>query len=175
MILQLKRTPGLYLVGFMGSGKTTIGRLLSESLGWHFADIDEEIEAAAAKPICDIFDSEGEPAFRALENEVIRRRIAEIERGYPTVVALGGGAFAHRPTYELLENNGVTVWLDCPFEIVEQRVRQATHRPLARDPVKFARLYEERRVAYSRAHCRVDAGGEPAEVVASILRLPLFD
>ena len=74
MILKLKQTPGVYLVGFMGSGKTTIGRLLADRLGWNFVDIDEEIEAREQRSIADIFDGLGEPAFRGMETAAIAER-----------------------------------------------------------------------------------------------------
>ena len=69
MILKLKRTPGIYLVGFMGSGKSTIGWRLADELGWRFIDLDEEIEAAQGRPISDIFDQDGEDLFRRLEHD----------------------------------------------------------------------------------------------------------
>jgi shikimate kinase len=91
------------------------------------------------------------------------------------VVALGGGAFAVERNYEMLENNGVTIWLDCPFEVVERRAREAANRPLARDPVRFAELYEARRQAYARADYRIDAAGDdPNGIVEDILKLPIF-
>ena len=93
MILRLKRTPGIYLVGFMACGKTTIGRLLAGELGWHFVDIDDDIEARAKTSISAIFDTLGEAEFRKLEAAAIGDRVRLIERGKPTVVALGGGAF----------------------------------------------------------------------------------
>jgi len=71
------------------------------------------------------------------------------------VLALGGGAFTAPANRDLLQNNGVTVWLDCPFEIVERRVALAAHRPLARDPRQFAALYHARREAYALADVRV--------------------
>ena len=87
MTLKLKRTPGLYLVGFMAVGKTTVGRALADELGWPFADIDAEIEANEGKTIAQIFDERGEFAFRDLETEAIRRRVRWIEAGHPCVVA----------------------------------------------------------------------------------------
>ena len=118
MILKLKNTPGIYLVGFMGSGKTTIGRLLAERLGWHFADLDDEIEAQQGSSIAEIFDLRGEEEFRRIETGVVRAQVRTIERGRPTVVALGGGTFAQQANFDLLENNGVSIWLDCPLETV---------------------------------------------------------
>ena len=94
MILKLKRTPGIYLVGFMGSGKTTVGERLAEELGWSFVDIDEDIVKLEGRSIVDIFDTGGEQAFREIETACIRKRVRMIQSGRPMVVALGGGAFA---------------------------------------------------------------------------------
>ena len=141
MILKLKRTPGIYIAGFMASGKTTIGRSLADELGWHFADTDYDIEAKQGVTISEIFDTRGEEEFRRIETEAIRNRVRMVEKGRPTVVALGGGAFVQDGNFELIENNGVTVWLDCPFSLVEQRVRNAEHRPLARTGILPRRVW----------------------------------
>jgi len=175
MILKLKRTPGIYLVGFMASGKSTIGRLLADELGWLFADVDEDIEREQGTTIADIFDTRGEQEFRKLEHDALRKRVREVERGRPMVLALGGGAFAHELSHDLLEENGITVWLDCPFERVQARVSDTTDRPLARDPVKFEQLYKDRCTAYAKADYRVPVDtDDPAEMVAAILKLPIF-
>jgi shikimate kinase len=175
MILKLKRTPGLYLVGFMASGKTTIGRLLADELGWDFADLDEDIVAAQGAAIVEIFDTFGEEEFRKTEHTAIRKRVGQIERGKPMVVALGGGTFVSEVIQQFLTENGVTVWLDCPFERVSSRIQGSTHRPLARDPEKFKQLYHDRRQAYERAEYRIEIhGDDPAAVVAAILKLPVF-
>lgn len=175
MILKLKRTPGIYLVGFMASGKTTIGRLLAEELGWSFADIDEDIEASQGESIASIFDTRGEAVFRDIEREALRKRVREVERGRPLVLALGGGAFAQESNHQMLEENGVTIWLDCPFPTVCARVEGAHHRPLARDPEKFRQLYDQRRDAYAKAEYRVQIDSDdPAAIVAAILKLPIF-
>jgi shikimate kinase len=175
MILKLKRTPGIYLVGFMASGKTTIGRLLADELGWLFADVDADIEREQGVSIADIFDTRGEEEFRRIEHAALRKRVGEVERGKPMVLALGGGAFAHELSHDLLEDNGVTVWLDCPFDTVCGRVNDTTDRPLARDPVKFQKLYEDRRAAYAKADYRIEVNtDDPAQLVAAILKLPIF-
>ncbi len=175
MILKLKRTPGVYLVGFMACGKTMIGQRLADRLGWGFADIDSDIEAEQKMSIADIFDSRGEEAFRDLETEAIRKRVRMVQTGHPMVVALGGGAFIRHANYELLEENGVTVWLDCPLALIRQRAGQATHRPLARDPHKFEILYYTRRESYARADYHIPIHSDnPDEAVEAILRLPLF-
>ena len=175
MILKLKRTPGLYLVGFMASGKTTIGARLADELGWDFADLDEDIVSAQGADIAEIFDTFGEEEFRKTEHACIRKRVGQIERGKPMVVALGGGTFVSEVIQEFLTENGVTVWLDCPFERVSTRIQGSTHRPLARDPEKFKQLYHDRRAAYEKAEYRIEIQNDnPAAVVAAILKLPIF-
>src|SRR5947209_16272732 len=81
MILKLKRTPGIYLVGFMGCGKSTVGRALADELGWYFSDLDEDIEQAAGTTIAEIFDTKGEAAFRAMETESLRKRVHTVQSG----------------------------------------------------------------------------------------------
>ncbi len=175
MILKLKRTPGIYLVGFMGSGKTTLGRLLAEELGWGFADLDDDIEAEHQKPISDIFEQHGEAAFRATETAMLKGRVRSIERGKPTVLALGGGAFVHPGNFELIENNGVTIFLNCPIERALQRVRTAQHRPLARDVERFTQLYHSRQHLYAKADYQIAIeSDDPQAALKAILALPLF-
>ena len=175
MILKLKRTPGIYLVGFMGCGKSTIGRALADEIGWRFIDLDEEIEKAEKCSISEIFEQRGEPAFRLLETAELRKRVRNIECGQPFVVALGGGAFLQENNCELLSTKGVSIWLDCPFETIQQRIAGQTHRPLAQDPAKFRELYESRRPGYGRADYRIEVSSDdPAETVAKILALELL-
>jgi shikimate kinase len=159
----------------MGSGKSTVGRALAERLGWSFFDIDAEIERAEQQPIGGIFATRGEPEFRRIETEAIRRRVASVERGSPAVVALGGGAYTIESNRALLENNGVTVWLDCPFEIVVRRVAGDPLRPLAQDPVLFAALYQSRREGYRLAHMHIASeSDDPSATVEAILAHPLL-
>jgi shikimate kinase len=175
MNLRLKRTPGIYLAGFMGAGKSTVARHLAERLGWQFFDTDAEIEAKVQKKISAIFEAHGEAEFRRMETEVLRHHVRWIERGRAAVLALGGGAFTQPANRELLENHGITVWLDCPFEIVQRRVAQQNHRPLARDPEAFAALYEARREHYRLADVHVVVeSDDPAVTTAAILSHPLF-
>ncbi len=175
MILKLVRTPGIYLVGFMGSGKTAVGRILADRLGWCFADLDEDIECAQGMAISEIFDRFGEQHFRTIETEALRKRVRMVGAGRPLVLALGGGTFAQAANFDMIEYNGVSVWLDCPFPEVCARIAGHDNRPLARDPVAFARLYEARRESYTRADFRIEAGGRgPEQVADAILALPLF-
>jgi shikimate kinase len=175
MTLKLKRTPGLYLVGFMASGKTTIGRALADEIGWPFVDIDSEIEAREGKKISEIFSERGELAFREVESAVIRSHVNHIESGQPRVVALGGGAFVQPRNWDLIINNGVTVWLDCPLDTVRRRLGDDTTRPLAANRNGLAQLFEDRRPLYARADYRVpvDTDHIPA-IIQRILELPLF-
>jgi shikimate kinase len=175
MTLKLKRTPGLYLVGFMASGKSTIGGHLADELGWTFFDIDRDIEEQERRSISEIFSEHGEPVFREIETQMIRKRISHVQCGCPCVFALGGGAFAQPRNWELIENNGVTIWLDCTLERVRRRLGDNNTRPLARDRNGLAKLYEDRRTLYSRADFRVEIESDDVkEVVQHILGLPIF-
>ena len=176
MDTRLIRTPALYLVGFMGSGKSTIGSAVADELGWSFVDLDDDIEAAAGARITEIFERDGEPAFRLCEHQALDRRVRSAKHGQPIVVALGGGTFAQENNVELVRDNGITIWLDAPFELVRQRVAPQVHRPLARDPEKFAALFAERQSAYKQADYRIPIEGDDQCVaVAAILRLAIFD
>jgi shikimate kinase len=175
MILKLKQTPGIYLVGFMGCGKSTVGSALADELGWCFYDLDCEIEKTAGASIAEIFDHCGEEAFRTLETEALKKRIQNVRTGRPQVIALGGGAFTIEENFALVSNHGVSIWLDAPLEVIQPRIAAETHRPLARDPQRFRELYEVRRESYARADYRIETSDQPpAAVVASILALPLY-
>lgn len=175
MDTRLIRTPALYLVGFMGSGKSTIGAALADELGWGFADLDTDIEAEAGITIAEIFEREGEPAFRQREHAALRERVRTVQHGQPVILALGGGTFAQPNNAELLHDNGVTLWLDISLEDALRRVGHQTHRPLARDPEKFAALYAARRPAYELADYRVPISSDHAkDVVDAILALSIF-
>lgn len=158
----------------MGSGKTTVGLALADHLGWPFVDLDEEIERREGTAISEIFAARGEPEFRRIESEVLKARVKHISGGRPNVVALGGGAFQADANIDLITNHGVSIWLDCPFDRLEKRVMQADHRPLARDPVQFRKLYEARRANYARAEYRIEVDSDdPQKAVADILALHL--
>ena len=175
MHLKLKRTPGLYLVGFMASGKTTVGAHLAQRLGWGFIDVDSEIERHEGRTVASIFLDDGEESFRHREAVAIQRYVDQIQSGIPRVIALGGGAFIQERNFQLLKDNGITVWLDCPIEIVHQRLGDDASRPLAADRSKLARLYEDRRPLYSRADFRVEVADDDVDsVVTRIAALPIF-
>ena len=176
MILKLKRTPGLYLVGFMASGKTTVGRALADHIGWPFVDIDTEIEDARRPgDLRKFFGTRGSRVSAKLRSQVLLAHVRQIETGLPCVLALGGGAFVQPGNRELLENNGVTLWLDCPLEVIERRLNGDTSRPLAAQANGLGRLYADRRPVYSRANYRVEVDTEDVgELIHRILKLPLF-
>jgi shikimate kinase len=175
MHLKLKIAPVLVLVGFMGSGKSTAGRLLAERLGWSFLDLDEEIERRAGKAVTQIFEQEGESRFRQLEHEALVEQLQLSRNGRPRVLAVGGGAFVEARNQQQLEMGGISIWLDCPVETLWERVSRESHRPLAQRREDFERLYRERLPHYQRADFTLPAGAaEPLEVVEAILKLPLF-
>lgn len=175
MHTKLVRTPALYLVGFMGSGKTTVGALLADDLGWDFVDLDDDIEAAAGHSISGIFASQGEPEFRHFEHEALLSRVHAAQNGWPLVLSLGGGAFAQENNFQLVQANGISIWLDAPLDLVRRRIGHQNHRPLARNPEQFDALFHARQVAYARADFRIEiTSDDPAHTVRAILSLPLF-
>jgi len=164
----------LYLVGFMGCGKTTVGRLLAQRLGWRFFDLDEELERRQGRTIAQIFAEQGEPYFREVERGLLDETLTGSEE--PTVVALGGGTFAQADNFDRIRaDGGVSVWLDCPVEELRRRCRGLPHRPLFRDATSFRQLYEQRLPYYQKADFCVDADQrDPAAVVEEILRCVVF-
>jgi shikimate kinase len=171
------------LTGFMGSGKSTVGRLLAAQLAWHFADLDDEIERGAGLSIFQIFAQKGEPVFRDIEHESLARILGSASaRNSRMVLSLGGGTFAQSRNAALLREFGavqrnagpVIVWLDCPAESLLQRCVLMGDRPLFRDEASFRKLYEERLPYYRQADFRVESGGEPIRVVERILALGIF-
>ncbi len=171
------------LTGFMGSGKSTVGRLLAAQLAWRFVDLDTEIEAHTGLPISQIFEQKGESVFRDIEHECLAQVLGSAsERDTRVVLALGGGTFAQPRNAQLLREFAsplrgsaiAFVWLDCPMEDLLQRCVLMGDRPLFRDEASFRKLYQERLPAYQQADFRVESGGEPMRVVEQILALGIF-
>ena len=170
------------LTGFMGSGKSTVGRLLAARLGWHFVDLDVEIERHAGLQISQIFEQKGEFVFREMEHECLTRVLGwASERDARVVLALGGGTYAQPRNAELIRNYGIpqrpgaaVVWLDCPMEDLLQRCVLMGDRPLFRDEISFRKLYAERLPYYQQADYRIESGGESIRVVEQILALGIF-
>ena len=152
----------IVLVGLMGAGKTTIGRILSARLGMPFVDSDEEIERAAGCTIADLFHRYGEPEFRRGERLVLRRLLS----GPPVVLATGGGAFMDARTRAGIREHAVSVWLRCPLPVLVQRVAERTHRPLlnaAPPHAVLADLMRIRHPVYAEADIIVDCGDDNVE------------
>jgi shikimate kinase len=158
----------VFLVGFMGAGKSSVGRSLARRLGWSFEDLDDRIEARAGRSVPEIFRDLGETEFRRLETISLRELLGELGAG-PRVVALGGGAFAQPENAALLEHAGVPViFLDGSAEELFRRCEQERReRPLLQDAKQFRELYEQRRSFYLKASCRVDTAGRDIEGVAA--------
>ena len=160
------KTDKIYLVGFMGAGKSSVARALGRRLDWKAEDIDARIEQAERRDIPTIFRDSGEPYFRAREREALIDLLPE--RG--AVIASGGGTFADASNRELMLRDGGVVWLDVPFEIILNRVPRDGRRPLAADRLGMEQLYNQRLAAYRQAHLRVDAGrGSVEELVEHIV------
>jgi len=151
---HLKKT--VVMVGMMGAGKTAIGTQLSRVLGVPFLDSDEEIVRAANHTIAEIFERDGEPFFRARESEVLGRLL----RGTPSVLSTGGGAFLSEANRSMIAAHGVSVWLRADLDLLWQRVRHKSNRPLLRtaNPRETLRsLYEARVPLYGLADLVVDS------------------
>jgi shikimate kinase len=171
------------LTGFMGSGKSTIGRLLAGQLAWHFTDLDEEIEKESGLTVSQIFAQKGEAVFREIEHRCLDRVLAMASaRQLRLILALGGGTFTQARNAALLRGTGAAakganapvVWLDCPMEELLQRCVLMGDRPLFRDEASFRKLYEERLPYYRQADYRVESKGEPMRVVEQVLALEIF-
>jgi len=158
----------IFLVGFMGSGKSTVGRLLARHLGREFFDTDDLVVAREGRSIGRIFRESGESAFRRVEREALR----SLDGRSGAVVATGGGLFQAAGARRWLRRHGVTVWLDAPFADCLRRVGTGTRRPLwapGKDPGAFRASFEKRRAAYALADVRVAARGSTAEVARDVL------
>ncbi len=161
----------LYLVGMMGSGKTSTGRPLAERLGYGFVDADAVIEQAAGCSIPEIFERDGEAGFRKLESQVL----SAISQHHSLVVATGGGVVTQPENWGLL-HSGIVIWLDVVPEQLLQRLKaDSTVRPLLQtaDPeVALNTLLNERRPLYAEADLTVVINDETPEAVADgILQL----
>jgi shikimate kinase len=134
----------LYLVGFMGAGKTSVARALGRRMGWDVEDIDHRIEAREHQRVAEIFARRGEPYFRSIERAVLQDLLAQRH----VVVATGGGTFVDAENRAAMLADGAVAWLDVPLERVIERVPADGRRPLAADRVEFERLFHLRRTAY---------------------------
>jgi shikimate kinase len=164
------------LTGFMGTGKSTVARLLARQIGWLHVDLDKRIVESAHQTIPEIFSKHGEAEFRRLEHEQVVRILGEAsEQQSPRLVSLGGGTTAQPQNLALLRQSGaVLVWLHCPVEDLLKRIAHIQDRPLFRDEASFRKLYQERLPFYEIADYRVESNVEPLRVVEQILALGIF-
>jgi shikimate kinase len=161
----------IFLTGFMGAGKTSVGRLLAERLKMPFVDLDLEIEQRTGMAIREIFATGGEPAFRQLEHETLH----QVLQGAEAVVATGGGTVTFEPSARLLAASGLSVFLNPSFATIVGRIggRGKIDRPLFRDETQALALYRDRLPAYRRSDLTVDVSPreEPDEVAARLALL----
>lgn len=157
------------LIGFMGAGKTTVGRALARRLRWEFHDLDDRIEQREQRSVPQIFASAGEAGFRRIESAALRDLLQESAALGDLVIALGGGAFVQPLNREMLEEAGaITVLLEAPLEELKRRCRsEHKARPLAQQEESFAALFDARRAGYARARYRVQTLDKPVEQVAA--------
>jgi shikimate kinase len=160
----------IFLTGFMGAGKTTVGRLLAERLGVPFVDLDPEIERRAGMNVREIFAALGEAEFRRLEREALAATLVHPD----AVVATGGGTAAFEANARLIRASGLAVFLNPAFSTIAARIgsRGKLDRPLFQDEAQALALYRERLPAYRQADLTVDVGaGEDAGEVAARIAL----
>jgi shikimate kinase len=159
------RADKLYLVGFMGAGKTTVGAALGARIGWRSEDIDERIETRERRSVAAIFVQEGEAYFRQAERDVL----SDLLPLRHVIVATGGGTFSDPGNRAVMLSDGAVAWLDLPLSRVIERIPPDGRRPLAADLVQMEQLYLQRRVAYAEAHVRIDAARPVEEIVERLL------
>jgi shikimate kinase len=165
---EISRRERVYLTGFMGSGKSTIGPILANTLGWAFVDLDKAVESSVGRTVNEIFLELGEQAFREMERQVLH----ELERAHHTVVALGGGTIAEEQNFRCIVQSGILVYLKIPPDQLFLRLRRKTNRPLlggggtARldEPALRSRVAELHRIRepyYLMADIVVETGTQP--------------
>lgn len=155
----------MFLIGFMCSGKTTVGRILSQHLGWDFLDVDEEVERRENLTIPEIFEIKGEAYFRDLE----LRTLEELSEKEKVVISTGGGLGANPKAMDLMKRRGLVVWLKVSYEDFLERCGGDTSRPLLKlGEAKLRELMKDREKVYSEAHLKIE-GRRPEEAARIIL------
>jgi shikimate kinase len=168
-VIDILKGVNLYLVGMMGVGKTTVGKLLAQEIGYRFLDTDEVIIKAAGKSINEIFAENGEAEFRQLESDILGQVCAYTK----LVIATGGGIVMEQHNWGYLRH-GLIVWLDAPIEIILKRLAEDNTRPLLQDSdieTKLRSLLEKRQSLYSQAdlHITISDTETPEEIATGIL------
>jgi shikimate kinase len=164
------RSNSVFLVGFMGAGKSSVGRALGQRLNWGFEDLDDRIEAREGRTVAEIFRDSGESEFRRAEHAALQQVLEELRGGVAKVVALGGGTFAQEQNYEAIQACGVpTVFLDAPLPELWQRCAQQldAKRPLMTSQNRFRETHEARLPYYTKASRRIDTMGKQVDVIVT--------
>lgn len=155
-------TERIYLIGFMGAGKTTVGRLVAERLGWTFVDLDDAIERAEGRSVADIFRTAGETDFRGVES----RQLREVSRNSRCVVALGGGTYVDAQNRACVEENGLSVYLEASLQTIQGRIDDDGSRPLFAGDVGTQDLYHQREPLYRMAAVTINTDNLCAREIA---------
>ena len=167
---ERSKPKNIFLVGFMGAGKTTVGRILARRLGWRYCDADKVIETVAGKPVTEIFSVHGEEHFRRLESETL----SNLSRKERQVVATGGGAVMREENMRAMKGGGVTVYLKAPVSVIWERIRDSKTRPLLNvyNPLQVAtELLGKRIPFYESADVTVDTESlTPEEAAEEIIK-----
>ncbi len=172
---DLLKGVSVFLIGMMGTGKTTVGQLLAQRLGYHFFDTDGLIVKVTQKSIRDLFATEGEAAFREVESQIL----AELSAYKKSVIATGGGAVLKSENWGYL-HHGLIIWLDSPISLLCQRLQEDQTRPLLQDTetdleARLDALMDERRGLYAQGDLQISIKPHhaPEDIVAKILeRIP---
>jgi shikimate kinase len=161
----------VFLVGFMGAGKSSVGRVLGQRLNWVFEDLDDRIEAREGRTVAEIFRDSGESEFRRAEHAALRQVLEELQSGVARIVALGGGTFAQPENHKVIQDSGIrAAFLDAPLPELWRRCAEQkgldAQRPLQCSENHFRELYEKRLPFYKTAK-RFETEGKSVETVAT--------
>jgi shikimate kinase len=165
-------SPGnaVFLVGFMGAGKSSVGRALGRQLNWIFEDLDDRIAAREERSVAEIFRESGESEFRRAEHAALQQVLEELRGGGARIVALGGGTFAQERNHMAIQASGIpTVFLDAPLPELWQRcARQSdAKRPLMTSQIKFRETHRARLPYYRKASRQIDTMGKQVDAIAN--------
>ncbi len=170
----------VYLTGFMGSGKSTVGPILANTLGWDFFDLDHVIENKTGQKIRNLFDEKGEEFFRKLETETLK----EISNGNELIISLGGGTIVSDTNLEILKSHGTIIFLESSFDSIYKRLRYKRDRPVLmasneeevkRDEFinRISKIYSERKKYYEQADLKINTDkisvGETVDKITKIV------
>lgn len=166
----------IYLTGFMTSGKSTLGRILANVLGWNFYDLDQEIEKDEKKRVTEIFEADGEPYFREIES----KKLVSLSKEKKVIISLGGGTIVNEDNVNFIINNGKLIYLKVEPEIIYTRIKKKTDRPLFKEFVlaentkddfiiKIKSMIDEREKYYCKANLVFDVDNSPIGITVDRL------